>query len=242
MESTLRFLSARLFEGMPRRTATGLAVVSCALLAAVLASACGGSEEPEAEPPRPPYDLTHTAADADFAIGWDSIVAACPDVGGLQKVEAFVRRGEEVSIGSDGTLKAEVDDDAAWKSRRFAASEGAGGSRRIQVSVSFVEKRGVADDQLRLTAQRTSAAAMMVGAAGGMRVSVEEGDGFVFARLDSDIPIKSEQRFVAADNVLVHIIQTVRAGPTQLCGADQLDELAREAGRNAALVRVTPLP
>ena len=227
---------------MPRRTMTGLAVVSCVVLAAVLASACGGSDGSEAEPPRPPYDLTHTAADAEAVIGWDAIVAACPDVGALQRVEAFARRGEKVPVGSDTTLEVKADGDTAWKSLRFAASEGAGGSRRIQVAVSFIEKRGVADEQLRLTAQRTSAASAMVGAAGGMRVSVEEGDGFVFSRMDSDIPTRAEQRFVASDNVLVHIIQTVRAGPALLCGSEQLDELAREAGGNAALVRVTPLP
>ena len=238
----MRLLSARLFDGMPRRTATGLAAVSWVVLAVVLASACGGSDEPEPEPPRSPYNLTHSAADAEFVLGWDAIVAACPDVGALQKVEAFARRGEEVPIGPDGTFAVEADGEAAWKSQRFAASQGAGGRRRIQVTVSFVEERGAADEQVRLTAQRTSAAAMMVGTTGGMKVSVEEGDGFVIARLDSNVPIRSEQRFVGADNVLVHIIQTVRAGPTRLCGVNQLDELAREAGRSAALVRVTPLP
>ena len=192
---------------------TGLAVVSCVVLAAVLASACGGSDGSEAEPPRPPYDLTHTAADAEAVIGWDAIVAACPDVGALQRVEAFARRGEKVPVGSDTTLEVKAGRGHGLEVPAVRRRRRSGRSRRIQVAVSFIEKRGVADEQLRLTAQRTSAASLMVGAAGGMRVSVEEGDGFVFSRMDSDIPTRAEQRFVASDNVLVHIIQTVRAGP-----------------------------
>ena len=240
MESTL---SAGLYTVMRRRTEAGLAALFLAVLAAAVAvPACGGSDEPGPEPPRPPYDLTHSAADAEFVLGWDAIVAACPDIAALQKVEAFARRGEEVPIGAGGTLAVDADGDAAWESQRFAASEGAGGSRRIQVKVSFVEKRAAADEYVRLTAQRTSAASIMVGASGGMNVSVEEGDGFVLARLDSQAPIKSEQRFVASDYVLVHIIQTVRAGPTQLCTSEQLDDIAREAGRNGALAKPTPLP
>ncbi len=236
----MRPRSARRFDGAPRVLRTALAVTSWLVFAAVLVSACGGSDEPE--PPRPPYDLTHSAADAEFVLGWDAIAAACPDVGPLQKVEAFARRGQAVPIGTDGTLEAKVDGAEAWKVQRFAVSEGAGGSRRIQVTVSFFDKRGAADEHLRLIAQRTGAAAMLVGASGGMQVSVVEGDGFVFARMDSTTPTRSEQRFIASDHLLVHVIQTVRAGPAQLCTAEQLDELAREAGRNVAHATVTPLP
>ena len=241
MENTLLPISVRRSAGRPRGTITFLAAIWWLVVAALLASACGGSDEPEPAP-LPPYNLTHTAADADFVLGWDAIAAACPDVGSLQKVEGFARRGEEVPIGSDGTLAAEADGPEAWKSQRFAVSDGAGGTRRIQVTVSFFDKRGIAEEELRLTAQRTAAAQMMVGAAGGLKVSVVEGDGFVFSRMDSESPIKSEQRFIASDYVLVHVIQTVRAGPAQFCGAEQLDDLAREAGRNAAHATVTPLP
>lgn len=230
----------RRFQDRPRRGMVALLAAMHVVLLAMLASACGGSEEPE--PPRPAYDLTHTAADAEFVLGWDTIVAACPDVGSLQRVEAFARRGEEVPIGADGKLGADADGPMAWKSQRFAVSDGAGGSRRIQVTVSFFDDRGDADEHLRLLAQRTAAASKMVGATGGLKVSVVEGDGFVFSRMDSEIPTRSEQRFSASDHVLVHVIQTVRAGPVQFCGADQLDELAREAGRNAAHATVTPLP
>ena len=240
MENILGRPWTRLFEGAPRGMAL-LAAVLVAALAAGLASACGG-EEPEPEPPRPSYSLTHSAADADFVLGWDAIAAACPDVGPLQKDEAFARRGEAVPIGTDGTLETKADGAQAWKVQRFAVSEGAGGSRRIQMTVSFFDKRGAAEEQLRLMAQRTGAAAMLVGASGGMQVSVEEGDGFVFARMDSTTPTRSEQRFIASDYLLVHVIQTVRAGPAQLCTAEQLDELASEAGRNMAHATVTPLP
>ena len=82
----------------------------------------------------------------------------------------------------------------------------------------------------------------MVGASGGLQVSIEEGSGFVIARMDSTSPIKSEQRFIASDSILVHVIQTVRAGPAQFCTAEQLDGLAREAGRNLAHATITPLP
>ena len=175
-------------------------------------------------------------------LGWDAIVAACPDVGPLPKLDAFARRGEEVPISGGGKLVAEAGGPQAWKSQRFAVSDGAGGSRRIQVTVSFFDERGAAEEHLRLLAQRTSAASLMVGAAGGLKVSVVEGDGFVFSRMDSDVPTRSDQRFIAGGNILVHVIQTVRAGPAPLCTAEKLDELAREAGRNAAHATVTPLP
>ena len=210
------------------------------VVAALLASACGGSDEPE--PPPPPYDLTHTAADVEFVLGWDAIVAACPDVGPLPKIGAFARRGEEVPVTGGGKLVAEAGGPEAWKSQRFAASEGAGGSRRIQVTVSFFDERGAPEEHLRLIAQRTSAAQLMVGGTGGLQVTVVEGDGFVFSRMDSTVPTRSDQRFIAGGNILVHLIQTVRAGPAQLCTAEKLDELARETGRNAVHATVTPLP
>jgi len=40
------------------------------------------------------YKLTHTAADAEYILSWDSIVSRCPDIGTFEKMETFVRRGE----------------------------------------------------------------------------------------------------------------------------------------------------
>jgi hypothetical protein len=227
-------------------------VVIAALVAlAAVVVACSGSDDTDADTASDldgesqasaaTHDLTHSATDAEFVVDWDSIVSKCPEVAGLQRVEAFARRGEEVQIDEGSKLAVEADGPAAWTSRRSVTSDGEGGSRRFQVSVSYLEKRGDAEGQVRLTAQRTSAAAQMMGG-GGMSVSVEEGMGFVVVRLDSSIPIKSEQRFVAGDNLLVHFVQTVRAGPTQLCGAEQLAELARDAGLKMDLLKLTPLP
>ena len=235
-----------------RKRLSAVTIIAVAALAAV-ASACGGSGA-ASQTPLPTHALTHTAADAEFVIGWAAIVRRCPAIGKLQKVEAFARRGEEVQSGPDDTLEVTADGPVAWASQRFVSSGGEGGSRTLRVQVSFLEKVGKAEAQVRRTGQTAHGATSLVGT-GGLRVAVKEGDGFVVVQLDSITPIRSEQRFVAGsnrisgeertgtagDNLLVHFIQTARSGPL-LCGAEQLETLAFEVGRNIHLAEMTPQP
>ena len=75
------------------------------------------------------YELTHSAADAEYILSWDSIVSRCPDIGAYDKQEVFIRRGEtkQISSGEPSTTSTlEMDSPAAWGSIRVVQTAPAG--------------------------------------------------------------------------------------------------------------------
>ena len=69
-----------------------------------------------------------------------------------------------------------------------------------------------------------------------MRATVTEADGFVEASIESDVPLRAIQRFVAGNGLILHIIETAPAGVSFYCEPTVLGELVSIAKGNMARV------
>ena len=70
-------------------------VIILFLAAAILAVGCAGCSGPGSSTPTEiPYRLTHSAADAEHILSWESIVSQFPEIGTYEKQETFVPRRE----------------------------------------------------------------------------------------------------------------------------------------------------
>jgi hypothetical protein len=73
-----------------------------------------------------------------------------------------------------------------------------------------------------------------------MQATITEADGFAEASIESDVPLRSIQRFVAGHGVILHIIETAPAGVSFYCEPAVIDELVSIAKGNMALVTDPP--
>ena len=107
-------------DGLTKRTII-LVLVVAVIVAGVVA--CGKSTPTT-------YELTHSAADAEYILSWNSIVSGCPDIDTFDKIEAFVRRGETTQFAPGEPISLAEDYPAAWFSLRGVRTEWKGDSFR----------------------------------------------------------------------------------------------------------------
>jgi len=175
------------------------------------------------------YELTHSAADAEYILSWDSIVSRCPDIGSYDKLETFAIRGETTEFAPGETVSMPEDFPAAWGSMRGARTEMEGSSfRSFGVFVMFFEAAEYLDEYVE---------SIQIS---GFPVQ-EEGD-FVTGVVESGPPTQSVQLLVGGKQFLVLIMEATSAEETLFCGKDTLTELASVAKSNIASLEITPLP
>jgi hypothetical protein len=202
-------------------------MIGLAVLVGVGCGESGPEAKPEAEVDVPEYALTHSEGDAEFVLGWDVVVDRCPDAAEQQATNIFARRGETVEASPNRSLSIGAADPIAWMSQRGVDAEGPSSGRSMGVSVSLFDGPG-------------TAAELVKGVGAAMQATITEAEGFVEASIESDVPLRSIQRFVAGNGVILHIIETAPAGVSFYCGPAVIDELVSIAKGNMA--RVTDPP
>jgi hypothetical protein len=190
---------------------------------------CASKEAPTPTPtptPTPMYELTHTAADAEYILSWDLIVSQCPDIGNYDKIEAYVYRGGSVQITPGETFGLDADSPAAWASTRFVRTEWAGGSfRSFAVQMMFSE-----------TAQDLDEVVQMLG------FPVQQEGDFVTGVLESENPMQSIQIMLSGKHFTVLVGEFASSDQSLFFDKDELTQLLSVARSNISMTEITPLP
>ena len=221
------------------RMACVLIKKSITVLAAVFLlagfAACG-NPTPAPTPtqtPTPTYELTHSAADVEYILGWDFIVSRCPDIDNYDKIEAFVYRGENVQITPGENFGLDADSPAAWSSYRFVRTEWAGKTfRSFAVGIGFSETAEGLDE---LVEQ------LLLQAPQGFWESQTEGD-FVTAVHQTETPMQTIQLFLAGNHFFVLIQEFASSDEYLFFNKDALMELLSIAKSRISASAITPLP
>ena len=178
------------------------------------------------------YKLTHSAADAEYIIGWDSIVSRYPVIGDYSKIEAFAHRGETVQITSGEDFGLDDNSPAAWASTRFIRTEWQGESyRSFGVMIVYFE-----------TAQELDEYLHMPSIIPGMTQDTpfrEDGD-FKTVTLETDTPLKSIHLLLAGKHFAVIFIEFASLNESLFLNKDALNELLLIAKVNISLSETTP--
>jgi len=174
------------------------------------------------------YKLTHTAADAEYILSWDSIVAACPDIGDYDKQENFLFRGETKQISSTETSSMDIDSPAAWGSTRYVITAPTGEKvRGFGVWIMYCETAEYLDE-------------LMLTQTSGFPVQ-EDGD-FVTGVVESGPPIQSIQLLLAGKHFVVLIMESASSDESLFFSKDKLMELLPTIKSNISSLEITPLP
>lgn len=200
------------------------------LVAGVVACACG-KPTPDTTT-NATYNLTHSAADAEYILSWDLIVSQCPDIGAYDKIEAFVHRGESVQITTGETYMLDEDSPAAWVSTRFVRTEWEGGRfLSFAVNVVFSETAEGLDESVDELLQTP-----------GFWESVQEEGDFVTAVHETETPMQAIQLLLAGKHFFVLIQEFASSEESLFFDKDALIELRSIAKNKISLLEITPLP
>jgi len=196
-------------------------------------AACGKPTPAPTPTPTPPYELTHTAADAEYILSWDFIVSQCPDIGGFERIEGFVYRGQTMQLTTGETFSIDTDSPAAWSSYRFVRTEWEGGRfRSFAVGIGFSETAEGLDE---LVEQ------LLLQAPQGFWESQTEGD-FVTAVHQTETPMQTIQLFLAGKHFFVLIQEFASPEEALFFDKDALIELRSIAKNKISMLEITPLP
>jgi len=177
------------------------------------------------------YKLTHTAADAEYILSWDSIVSRCPDIGKYDKQESFSRRGETEQSDTGGTPTLEMNSPTAWGSYRFVFAQAAPTAdqfRGFAVLIAYFDTAEYLDEYIEL--MKTQGVPLQ-----------EEGD-FWTAVLESGAPTQSVQLHVAGNQFYILFLATASSDESLFFSKDKLMELLPGVESNISSLEITPLP
>jgi hypothetical protein len=213
------------------KDATGLTerTVLLALMAVIAATGTAACNIPDADNTGVvAYKLTHSTADAEYILSWDTIVSRCPDLGAYDKQELFIRRGESRQSGT-GTTRIEMDSPAAWGSTRLVETLPAAEEiRGFGVWITYCEIDEYLDELL-LT--QTSG------------FPVQEDGEFVTGVVETKTsPMESVQLLLAGKHFAVLIMETASSGESLFFNKDKLMEFIPGMKSRIASIGITPLP
>jgi len=175
------------------------------------------------------YRLTHTAADAEYILSWDSIVSRCPDIAAYDKMEAFARRGETTEFAPGEPFSLPEDSPAAWSCLRGVRTEIVGNSfRSFGVWMWYFETDEYLNEHIQ--SMQTS----------GFPVQ-EDGD-FVTAVLESGPPTQSVQLLLAGKHFAILFMDIASSDESLFFGKEKLMELLPTVKSNITSLEITPLP
>jgi hypothetical protein len=202
---------------------TSILVLVVAIMVAGLVGCGEGTADTS---PDTTYKLTHSAADAEYILGWDLIVSQCPDIGSYDRIEAFAHRGESVEIAPGENLSVDQDSPAAWASTRLVRSEWAGGSfRSFAVQTMFSDTAEDLNELMQLL---------------GFPIQ-QEGD-FVTGVLASETPMQSIQILLAGKHFTILVGEFASSDQSLFFDKDELTDLISVARSNISMTEITPLP
>jgi hypothetical protein len=174
------------------------------------------------------YKLTHSAADAEYILSWDSIVSECPDIGAFDKQEYFIRRGETAQT-TPGTPALEEDSPAAWACLRGVTMGPVGNSfRSFGVWIMYFDTAEYLDEYVELV--KTSGIPLQ-----------EEGD-FWTAVLESGAPTQSVQLHIAGNQFYILLTDTASSDESLFFGKEKLMELLPNVKNKISSLEITALP
>ena len=177
------------------------------------------------------YKLTHSAADVEYILGWDYIVAQCHDIGAYDKIEGFVYRGESMEIAPGETFSLDEDSPAAWSSYRFVRTVWEGGRfLSFAVGIGFSETAEGLDELVEQLLQPQ-----------GIWESVQTEGDFVTALHETETPMQSTQLFLAGKHFFVLIQEFASSEESLFFDKDSLTELRSIAKDKISLLEITPL-
>jgi len=176
------------------------------------------------------YKLTHTAADVEYILSWDSIVAACPDISNYDKQETFIHRGETISNAETSTTSTlEMDSPAAWGSTRSVQITPAGEKvRGFGVWIMYCETAEYLDEYIELIKLQ------------GLPFQ-EDGD-YVTAVLESGPPTQSVQLHIAGKQFYILLLDVASSDESLFFGKEKLLGLLPGLKDRIASVEIIPLP
>jgi len=196
-------------------------VLAAVLLIAGL-TACGKSTPTT-------YELTHSAADADYILSWDEIADQCPDIDDCEKMEVFVVRGEtaESPTGSED-LSLSENSPVAWESLRLVTRGEGANIRSFVVLLAFCETNDYLDELIE---------EINIGG-----ISFEEDGEFMIAVLENELTEQSTELMLAGKHFLVVIAEFASGEESLFCGRDTIEELIDLARSRISSLEITPLP
>ena len=200
-------------------------------ITAILVStiSCGGQANPTTTSPTM-YQLTHSAADVEYILNWDSIVSQYPEIGEYYRLEAFVFRGGSKQFSTGETFGLDENSPAAWANTRFVRTEWQGETfRSFGVTIAYFETDAGLDEYIQ-----------MIGMTQGTPFQ-EDGD-FVITVLETETPMQSIQLFLFGKRFAIMLMEYATPDKSLFLSKDALTGLFSTAVGNINSVEITPLP
>ena len=210
---------------------TILFAVILLLVSVVLAGCGGGGITPGATTTTTStgYRLHHTSSDGEYLLSWDTILENCPELAGLDKVQAFVRRGQTVMLTPDEQVSLGTGSPAAWGYTRIVRTGDTPESRRtFAVEILYFDTTENLDDYL-------------YSVASGGFILTSDGD-FVSGKATTHTGTESAQSLVAGRQFAFSITETAPAGQSLICAAGETDALVPIYKANIEGIEYAPLP
>jgi len=175
------------------------------------------------------YRLHHTSSDGEYLLSWDTIIENCPELVGLTKVQAFVRRGQTVMLTSDEQVSLGNDSPAAWGYTRIVKTGDATDIQRtFAVEIIYFDTPDNLNDYLYAVVS------------GGF-ILTTDGD-FVSGKTTTHTATESAQTLIAGRQFAFSITETAPAGESLLCSVNETDALGPIFRANLNGIEYAPLP
>ena len=176
------------------------------------------------------YQLTHSTADAEHILSWDSVVSRCPEIGGYDKLGDFVHRGESKQLSTGETFAIEMDSPVAWASVRFVKTEWTGETfRSFGVWIMYCETEEGLDEYLQ-----------MMGMTQG--TPFQEDEDFAISVVETETPMQSIQLFITGKHFVFMLMEYATPDESLFFSKDALTEMLLIARGNITSMEITPLP
>ena len=180
------------------------------------------------------YQLTHSLGDAEYILNWDLIVSQCPEIGGYNKQEVFVRRGESKQLSTGETLTIGINLPVAWSSVRFVMTEPVGESfRSFGIYIMYCDTVEGLDEYLEMDD-------IKYGILQGVPINYE--GEFGSAIIETETPLKTIQLLLAGNQFDIMLMEYATPDQSLFFSKDDLSELLSSAKTNISALEITPLP
>jgi len=180
------------------------------------------------------YQLTHSSEDAEYILNWDSIISRCPDIGGYDRLEAFIYRGESKQFSTGDTFTLDMNSPVAWSSVRFVRTEPVGAKfRSFGVWIMYFETDEELDEYLQMDDIRYG---MMQG------VTIQREGDFATAVVENETPLQAVQLLLAGKHFAIMLMEYATPDESLFFSKDALTEMLSIARGNITSMEITPLP
>jgi len=179
------------------------------------------------------YQLTHSPEDTEYILNWDLIVSQCPEIGGYNKQDVFVRRGESKQLSTGETFTIEMNLPVAWSSVRFVRTEPVGENfRSFGVYLMYCDTAEGLDEYLEMDD-------IKYGMLQGVPIKYE--GEFGAAIIETETPLKTIQFLLAGKQFVIMLMEYASPDESLFFSKDELSGLLTSAKTNINALEITPL-